>query len=142
MEKTNINDELSTFGKYQKFILLLAGTISIFTAMPIFSTVFTAAYPDLICSRLNDSIREENSCQIWNELESNRNDSNYECKFDTSYYGKTIITEWNLVCNKEYLASLTQTLYLIGTFSSIFVGYLSDNYGRKKVFKFEKLIKL
>ena len=37
-----------------------------------------------------------------------------------------------LVCNKSYLSSLPNSFYMLGTFLSIFVGYLSDTYGRKR----------
>ncbi len=34
----------------------------------------------------------------------------YQCEFDKKYYGLTIINEWGLVCDKQHLAGLTQTI--------------------------------
>lgn len=57
----------------------------------------------------------------------------YECKFDETYYGSTVVTEWNLVCDHSFYASLIVTLYMCGSFSALFIGYMSDRFGRKKV---------
>jgi len=59
-------------------------------------------------------------------------ESPFECTYDTTYYGKSIITDWDLVCERRYLAKLTQTIYMIGSFTSFFTGWLGDKYGRKR----------
>lgn len=129
MEKEN---ELLEFGRYQKLILLLIGAMSMLSAMAVFSLVFTDANPGLICNKINETINlEENTCDIWKEHSTNN--TIYECKYDTQNYGQTIVTEWDLICSKEYMAALTQTIFLAGTFSAILFGYLSDTYGRKNV---------
>jgi MFS family permease len=92
-----------------------------------FFTVFTTASPDIIC---NNTLNEtQYTCKLF---------SNYteglpsECEFDNRYYGNTIITEWNLICKKKYLASLTQTIYMIGALFSISFGWIADLCGRRK----------
>lgn len=40
-----------------------------------------------------------------------------ECKsweFDMSLIGKTIVSEWNMVCGKGYLASVVESCFLAG----------------------------
>lgn len=44
----------------------------------------------------------------------------------------TIVTEWGLICDRLHLATLTQTVYMIGSLCSLSVGVFSDKYGRKK----------
>lgn len=49
------------------------------------------------------------------------------------YYGVTIVTEWNLFCDRLHLSSITQTVFMIGSFLSLSIGVLSDRFGRKKM---------
>lgn len=57
----------------------------------------------------------------------------HKCSFDSKHYGQTIVTEWHLICERNFYASLTVTTYMCGSFLSLFIGYLSDRLGRKKV---------
>ncbi|XP_053615863.1 organic cation transporter protein-like [Plodia interpunctella] len=58
---------------------------------------------------------------------------NYE--YDTSPMDSTIISEWDLVCERNWLASFTQMVLQSGILiGSIVFGFLSDRYGRKKTF--------
>ena len=132
---------IEPFGRYQKCFLIIAGNIAMLSAMTIYSTIFKAAAPELVCKpKLTNSTIVSSSasgpqavCDIWHKLNTNESYSDmYECQFDKRYYGSTIITEWGLVCEKNFLASLTQTFYMIGAFSCLFVGYFSDRFGRKK----------
>lgn len=58
----------------------------------------------------------------------------HECtsyKYDTGIWMSTIIDEWNLVCDRSWFISLTQSLYMAGFILSYLVfGYLSDRFGR------------
>ncbi|CAB3226717.1 unnamed protein product [Arctia plantaginis] len=57
-----------------------------------------------------------------------------EWEYDMSEVGYTIISEWNLVCDREYLTSLTDSMFLIGVGAGGVVGgWISDKFGRKKV---------
>lgn len=78
-------------------------------------------------------------CKIWNLIKRGDQEGIYECEFDRTYFGNTIVTEWELICDRGYLASLTQTVFLIGTLSTFLVGYFSDVYGRRKVLVVIKL---
>ena len=136
---TNIN----AFGKYQKKSMIIIGLMSSLNALTIYISVFTVALPQLICKYkqqydLNNetlSSSYEHICEIVANLSKyeNKSESPYECEWDTKYYGLTIINEWNLICDNYHLASLTQTIFMIGALLSFFVGYFSDKYGRRKV---------
>jgi hypothetical protein len=62
---------------------------------------------------------EKDACKIWKMLkESNETDlfhSNYECSYDNKYYESSIVIEWNLVCDQQYKAGLTQTIQVFGS---------------------------
>ena len=46
----------------------------------------------------------------------------------------SIASEWNLVCDKEYLLPMTETFFYVGGLTGCcFIGYLSDVFGRRKV---------
>ncbi|ENN73834.1 hypothetical protein YQE_09568, partial [Dendroctonus ponderosae] len=49
--------------------------------------------------------------------------------FNRSVFSETILSEWDLVCEKEYLADLAQTVTMLGIlFGNMVFGYLSDNH--------------
>ena len=134
MEK--LLNRIGGFGTYQQFILLITGLISSLTASTIYSSIFTSAKHRLGCvSNLNNVSKSEyESCQIWTEMqEANTTlDQTYNCEFSHEYYGNTIINEWGLQCNKIYLASLLQSIFMVGCMFTFVGGWFSDRYGRRK----------
>lgn len=49
-----------------------------------------------------------------------------------SLIGNTIISEWNLVCDRAYLASVVESCFLAGAgLGSVTSGWISDRFGRK-----------
>jgi MFS family permease len=127
---------IEPFGRYQKKTLIIVGLSSTLAAMTIYTTIFTAAKPDLICtSLLSNYTKNLTTCEIWmnfTRTEKMNKTPVYKCEFDKKYYDKTIITEFGLVCNLEYRASLAQSLYMIGGFSVLFSGWFGDRFGRRK----------
>ena len=49
----------------------------------------------------------------------------------SAHYDVTIVTEWGLICDRLHFATLTQTIYMVGSLCSLSVGVFSDRYGRK-----------
>lgn len=130
----NILVEIGAFGRYQKCAVVIIGMISLLVAMAIYSSVFILAVPDMICDEINSNntfTKMSETCEIW-ENKINSLNSTYECKFDTKYYGKTLTTEWNFLCSKKIYASMTTTVFMVGSFSAFFMGYFSDKFGRKR----------
>ena len=131
-----ILDEIDPFGRFQKFSLFLISCISSFSAATIYSTIFTTAEPKLFCNNnkfYNKTILIDDKlkCDIWLNLTAQNYSNN--CAYDTSYYGSTIINEWDLVCDQKYLSNLTQTFYMIGSFMAILSGFCGDKFGRKRM---------
>lgn len=135
-----IIERIGSFGRYQKGVLFLIGLISSLTATVVYTTVFTAVDPGLICGYKNQTDEDDLSalpdvCVIWKEIspnERNNQSAPYECRFDTTYYDLTIVNEYDLVCDKKFLVGLTQTINLAGAICGVFIGYFSDRYGRQR----------
>ena len=73
---------------------------------------FETEYPDEV-----SSLR---TCEKW--------------EFDKTEFQSTIKSDFELVCGRDYLTSLAQTLYFVGMVMGVFTfGLLSDLFGRKKV---------
>lgn len=50
-----------------------------------------------------------------------------------SLIGKTIISEWNMVCDRLYLSSVVESCFLAGAgLGSVTSGWISDRFGRKR----------
>jgi OCT family organic cation transporter-like MFS transporter 4/5 len=138
-----ILNSINPFGKYQKLSLLLIGLTTILVSMPIYSSIFVLAKPRFKCfyynpiNQTNESTimkfkNDELTCNIWFNISSTDvNNTQIECKYDKTYYGQTVINEWNLICDKQFLASIPQTIYMVGTFSCFGIGFFSDKFGRK-----------
>lgn len=74
------------------------------------------------------SVREE--CTYLSPTDNARHDcTSYQ--YDKGIWLSTIIDEWDLVCDRSWLISLTQSLYMSGFIISYLVnGYISDRFGR------------
>ena len=133
----SIFEFVGPFGLFQRVTLFLIGCISALVSMNMYATMFMVGEPTLICNysttslsniNLNSSIDE---CEKWSDFNDNKENSSYVCSYDATYYKKTLVNEWNLVCDRKYLASLTQTFFMVGTISGMAGGIISDRYGRK-----------
>lgn len=55
----------------------------------------------------------------------------------------TIISEWDLICDRAWLPSATQSALMIGMFVSfLFISPLSDRFGRKPIFLFGLILEI
>ncbi|CAG4952112.1 unnamed protein product [Parnassius apollo] len=53
-------------------------------------------------------------------------------RFSTEQYEATLVTEFSLVCEKEWLPRTGYTLFWLGSiFGNLFFGWMSDRYGRR-----------
>jgi hypothetical protein len=125
-------ERCGSFGLYQKCLLGLIGSITSLCGFTQFSSVFNNAIPKLYCRQKNSTENFlSNTCEIFSNItlsKANNIDSPYQCQYDTKYYEKTIVNEWDLVCDKTSLVNLTQTIFMVGALSSFCTGYLSDRY--------------
>ncbi|XP_067103419.1 organic cation/carnitine transporter 2-like [Osmerus mordax] len=55
-------------------------------------------------------------------------------EFSTERYTSTIVTEWNLVCDDDWKAPFTATIFFVGVLCGSFLsGIISDRFGRRLV---------
>ena len=71
------------------------------------------------------SFFDENGNKIMTNLTAEVHRSTLTCVewyFDTNMYGRTLVSDWNLVCVKSHLKAMTQNTFIIGTGCSVFTG--------------------
>jgi MFS family permease len=123
------------FGRFQMGVLCLVGLVSALSSATIFATIFAVAEPNLVCLSSNRStITETDTCTLWSQLRKNATDTNltHTCQFETKHYTSTIVSEWELVCERNYMAGLTQTVQILGSIFGFFGGIFGDRFGRYK----------
>ncbi|XP_071837665.1 organic cation transporter-like protein [Apostichopus japonicus] len=118
----------------------------------IFSIAFLGATPNYACASSFDELTED---QLQYEY-SNRTPGSMEkheyskCRhigptndstacddwiYANEPYGSTIVSEWNLVCDRASFVELSQTVLMIGvTIGSVIFGYIVDRFGRRQIF--------
>ncbi|XP_037922439.1 organic cation transporter protein isoform X1 [Hermetia illucens] len=162
MDETDvIGDLVGHFGKWQFLMTMLLSLFQIPNTFHISSPVYQAAHKSFWCSRpshLNTTpvdvwrnvSRSQDNCHVlqidWQKVTSDsikdgvldipKNSTLRQCtswEFDENdNLGNTWTSEWNLVCDKEYLKNVAEMFFLLGVATGgIISGYLSDKFGRK-----------
>lgn len=152
-EKIELTTIIGAYGPFQRVVFLFAVTISMFGAYH--NLIITAVAPkiDHWCARpsgyenLTDqewkelAIPKENikgeegysHCQVYN-LSTNATMGCDSWEYDHTHYRSTIVDEWDLVCSRSWLVSLSQSVYMAGYMTSMIIfGQLSDRIGRRTV---------
>ncbi|XP_055946442.1 organic cation transporter-like protein isoform X2 [Argiope bruennichi] len=90
---------------------------------------------DSKCSRYRFvNISHSSLAQLENNRFSNETTVCNSWEFDDSFYTSTIVSQWNLVCDREWLVSVSKSTFIIGyIFSSSIFAYLADRFGRKPI---------
>ncbi|CAG9787711.1 unnamed protein product [Diatraea saccharalis] len=114
-----IENVIGRFGKYQTWILVLISIGRLPTEFQLTNVVFLLPNTDFIC--LDEGIQNAtNHCPCT------------QPEYDRSTIVESLISEWDLICDKKYLASLTQSMLQVGILTgSLFYGFISDRYGRR-----------
>ncbi|RWS22110.1 organic cation transporter protein-like protein, partial [Leptotrombidium deliense] len=85
------------------------------------------------------NITLSNECKSY----TNINESCSSWEYDTSIFQSTIISEWDLVCDRSWLASAASSAYQLGyAVSALLFGYLSDKYGRLPILKIAFILEI
>ncbi|XP_043927334.1 solute carrier family 22 member 16 [Protopterus annectens] len=87
------------------------------------------------CSRF----RRDNGFKLTYEYDGNK--SYFPCSdgflYDRAKLKSTIVTDWNLVCDQEWLGKFTQPTFMLGVlFGAMIFGDLADRIGRRPVMWF------
>ncbi|XP_068617249.1 organic cation transporter protein-like [Battus philenor] len=106
---------MGSFGRYQLWLCFVIFLSKFFVSFNQMAIIFLAPKTTYICE---DTKAETCPCN--------------KPIYDTSIFPNTIVTEWDLICERKWLISLTQTFFQVGTLiGSIVFGMASDKYGRK-----------
>ncbi|KAK5650959.1 hypothetical protein RI129_001988 [Pyrocoelia pectoralis] len=83
------------------------------------------------------STLEYGNCKMWYPVNGSVIPCAWGYAYNKSVIHSSIITEWNLVCDKSYLIELSQIVLMFGVLiGSIWIGLTADKLGRAKVLKF------
>ncbi|XP_016981512.2 organic cation transporter-like protein [Drosophila rhopaloa] len=153
---------LGEFGRYQKIIYFLICLTSIPVAFHKMAGVFLLAKPDFRCALpFENGSSYELPPHLWNlsypqgvsgvcayyDVEyseeylngslprtTNETKSCSSYVYDRSKYLNSALTEWDLVCGRAFMTSISENVFMFGVFlGSIVFGQLSDKYGRKPI---------
>ncbi|CAO1305326.1 unnamed protein product [Diamesa hyperborea] len=105
-------------GKWQIFVCAVVFLLKFPVAWHQMSIIFLAPAADFKCA--NESISDKCSKDC------------HEHQFNTSIFTKTIVSEWDLVCEDSHLANLSQTIFMLGILvGNMVFGAFADKYGRR-----------
>ncbi|XP_046846066.1 solute carrier family 22 member 15-like [Xenia sp. Carnegie-2017] len=129
--------EIGEFHKFQWLMLTIIGyTVFATATFPVMIVTFITAEPNWQCVKgYNSSICNFNeSIGLTSKYYKDRCDMPREAWTYVEGFTSTV-TEYDLVCDKSILQSVAQSCYWIGMLLGLlFGGYLSDRFGRKKIF--------
>ncbi|XP_026318853.1 organic cation transporter protein-like isoform X2 [Hyposmocoma kahamanoa] len=115
---------IGSIGKWQIWICFVVFLVKFPVAWHQMSIIFLAPPVNFTCA---DHATEafDNQCYA--------NCSSY--KYDHSIFKETIVSQWDLVCDRQWLKNLTQTVFMLGILvGNMVFGHLSDRYGRRMPF--------
>ncbi|PIK53685.1 putative solute carrier family 22 member 3 [Apostichopus japonicus] len=152
MEIDDIIRSVGDFGRGHMFIFVCICLITQFTASwHIFAITFIGASPSHHCTvhtafEIDEYIPVDvdnegeaifSSCTQYTQPGGPSNATSV-CQNGWTYsetpYGTTIVTEWDLVCDRGHLSAFSQSVMMFGVIVGAFIfGYISDRVGRKRV---------
>ncbi|KAJ8711997.1 hypothetical protein PYW08_008951 [Mythimna loreyi] len=119
---------LGDFGKWQFLVFGTISLVKLSSGWVQLAILFLTPNLTFWCKELsNNSMEEINNSTCYKDCT--------EYEYDTSPFESTIVSEWDLICERRWLASFNQMMLQVGILvgSTIF-GFLSDRFGRKHTF--------
>ncbi|XP_013149716.1 PREDICTED: organic cation transporter protein-like isoform X1 [Papilio polytes] len=121
-----ITKAIGAIGKWQIWICFVIFLVKFPVAWHQMSIIFLAPPMNFTCANSDNDFGS--TC-----LAEYKNCTDFQ--YDRSVFHETIISQWNLVCNREWLKSLTQTIFMLGILvGNMLFGHLSDRFGRRMPF--------
>ncbi|GBN42907.1 Organic cation transporter protein [Araneus ventricosus] len=128
----DFSEVVGSFGRWQLRVFIFLAFFNVVGMWQNFSIVFLAANVPFRCVQPphhNASFSFGDSCQVVEGPNSSVPCTRWE--YDTSHTSQTIVSEWDLVCEREWLVSLAKSSYMVGFLLSVIVfGQISDCIGR------------
>ena len=133
-----VDQTLEKIGEFDKFQWLLLGIFgySVFAlgGLPTMIVSFITAEPDWEC------VSNSSFCNFTEPIGLTSDDYKARCDMPREAWTyvdgfTSTVTEYDLVCEKSLLQSVAQSCYWVGMLLGLLAGgYLSDRFGRKKIF--------
>ncbi|XP_031559098.1 organic cation transporter protein-like isoform X2 [Actinia tenebrosa] len=119
-EFDEVFEHVNSFGRHQ-WILFVCFNLLVFPVSSQFSAlVFAFSAPAFHCTTANVTCPVKKCC-----------DKCTSYAFDGPFHSS--VSEWNLICDRAFLAAIVQSSYFVGMLIGSFVtGMMSDAWGRKK----------
>ncbi|XP_012263761.2 organic cation transporter protein-like [Athalia rosae] len=158
MTYDEVLSKIGEFGRYHRIKFLLFCLTATVTGFNFMSGVFLGAVPDSRCLLPGENIENvtyelpsnissqfypwDDKIGSWSQCEmydidgnSSLNTSTVKCDlyvYDTSTYELTTTTDFHLVCDKAWVKTTTDALFMVGVMlGAIIFGASSDKWGRK-----------
>ncbi|KAF0771992.1 carcinine transporter-like, partial [Aphis craccivora] len=124
--------DFGEYGLYQKQLIWLVVLPCVLPCgFHAYNQLFMASTPEHWCkdeyyinstSKINQCLDSmNNTCKFWD--------------YDHSRYLSTIVTEWDLVCSKQFYSTFALTIFgLSGLFGMLLFGFIQDGLGRRPAF--------
>ncbi|XP_032676713.1 organic cation transporter protein-like isoform X2 [Odontomachus brunneus] len=134
-----VQTAIDNLGRWQVTVCLAISLVKFPVAWHQLAIVFMAPHQDYNCTEpaTTDS---KDQCTV------NVNGTLVECtewKYDRSVFSETIISQWNLVCDRTHYANIQQSILMFGVLlGNIIFGSLADRYGRKVPLMVSVVLKL
>jgi len=157
-ETDQILSKLGNIGAWQWKVIFITGIFCCPSVCHVMIMTFMNAEVDKWCARPNHlmtmSVNEwrnisgqgSKGCEVYdidwqNYAAGSDNNKGFSSlrscdswEFDQTEFLSTITSDYGLVCGRDYLTSLAQTLYFVGMVCGVFTfGVLSDMFGRRRV---------
>ncbi|GFS26250.1 solute carrier family 22 member 15-like [Elysia marginata] len=130
-EYENILHQIRSFGPFQVRLFVLVSLFETPLAWAMLVPIFTAANPGFFCSDNSDSDFFTNSTKDDDVCYRNKTICS-EILAQTEF--TSIVTEWQLICDLDYVGELITSLQMMGVGIGAFItGQLADIFGRKKI---------
>ncbi|XP_055946789.1 organic cation transporter protein-like isoform X1 [Argiope bruennichi] len=130
----DFSEVVGSFGRWQLRVFLFFAFFNVVGMWQNFSIVFLAANVPFRCVQ-PPSPHNSTSSSFGDQCEvAAGNNSSTPCtqwEYDILQTSQTIVSEWDLVCDREWLVSLAKSSYMLGFLLSVVVfGQISDCIGR------------
>ncbi|XP_064619580.1 organic cation transporter protein-like [Lineus longissimus] len=145
MELDTVLETLGGYGTYQMLVFFVICLVCMRGAWHPLASVFISATPPHQCRPPENSSHlwissqgeDGSKCQLSGNF-SNMTSVSGECRdgwlFNLEHIGSTIVSEWDLVCDREYLLPLSTSIFMGGVMAgALFISVLADRLGRRPV---------
>lgn len=119
-----IEECIGSFGRWQATICFTAAFTRLLAIWNIFSIIFLTPATDFTCIEFTETSLKQ---YIHNDTSSVCREDCVRYEYFSTTFNKTLISDFDLVCEDAWLASFTQTVLMFGVLLGVFVfGWISD----------------